>query len=238
LFDCGSGSKNNIGEKILIPFLRHQGIEKIDGIFLSHPDTDHVNGVLQVLQSGDMKVGEIFLPDYEGVKEDFEEILEYIPLEQVTYVSAGMRMDGVGFRLSCLHPAIGCYSADHNELSACYLMEIGDVEVLFTGDVSQERGGELIEEWTRQNRSSVDILKVAHHGSRFSTSLEFLQVIKPEMAAISCGKNNSYGHPHTETLARLEKEGIDVHITAQQGAVIIKWKRGSGKACTFFNLWL
>lgn len=222
LFDCGSSSKGNVGEKILVPFLQHQGIGKIDGVFLSHPDADHTNGVLQLLEAGEIKVDKVFLPDYIGAQEGFAILYEYMPAERIAYVSAGMSMDRENVRLTCLHPVQGYRGGDDNEISACYLLEMGELEVLFTGDLSQEREEVLLEEWRRQGETSVDVLKVAHHGSRFSTSIEFLQVVKPEFAVISCGRNNLYGHPHPETLERLEEVGSVVVTTPQYGAVMIE----------------
>lgn len=225
LFDCGSSSKSNIGDKILIPFLQHQGIGRLDGIFLSHADADHINGVIQMLQSGEVKVGMIFLPDYKGAEEDFEKVIAYVSEEQVSYVSLGMQMKEGDVSFTCLHPEKEFYAIEDNEVSACYLLQLEGRCVLFTGDVSKEREKVLLEAWRRQGGKSVDVLKVAHHGSRFSTSSEFLEVIHPGVAVISCGRNNLYGHPHVEVLGRLEEVGSEVHITAKQGAVILTWKK-------------
>ncbi len=222
LFDCGSSSKSNVGEKILIPFLQYQGLGKVDGIFLSHADADHTNGVLQMLQAEAVKVGKIFLPDYEGAEEEFSALLEFVSEEQVAYVFAGMRLEEEALILTCLHPEKYYQAVDDNEASACYLLELEGRRVLFTGDVSEEREEVLLKAWERQGDVSVDVLKVAHHGSRFSTSAEFLEEIKPGVAVISCGRNNLYGHPHVEVLERLEEVGSEIHITAEQGAVIIK----------------
>lgn len=225
LFDCGSGNKGDVGEKILIPFLQYQGIGKVDGIFLSHPDSDHMNGVLQMLQSEAVKIGKIILPDYEGAEEGFAILFEYVSAEQVAYVSMGMQLEEDEMVLTCLHPEKDYHTVDDNEASACYLLELDGRSVLFTGDVSAEQEKVVLEAWERQGDVSVDVLKVAHHGSRFSTSAEFLEEIKPGIAVISCGRKNLYGHPHTEVLERLAEAGCQVQITAEQGAVIIKWKR-------------
>ncbi len=224
LFDCGSGNKSNVGEKILIPFLQYQGIGKVDGIFLSHPDSDHINGVLQIIQSKDVKIGKIILPDYEGAEAAFAELLQYVPAKQVAYVSAGMQFAEEGVRLTCLHPSKAYRTSEDNEASACYFLEMDGRSVLFTGDVSAEQEKAVLEALERQCDVSVDVLKVAHHGSRFSTSAEFLEAIKPQVAVISCGRNNLYGHPHAEVLERLEEAGCQVQITAERGAVLIKWK--------------
>jgi beta-lactamase superfamily II metal-dependent hydrolase len=107
--------------------------------------------------------------------------------------------------------------------------------VLFTGDVSQEREEVLLEEWKRQSGRPVDVLKVAHHGSRFSTSAEFLKVINPGIAVISCGRNNLYGHPHAEVLERLEKVGSEVLTTPQYGAITIEVSLGEGVSVSYWG---
>lgn len=222
VFDCGSSSKRNVGEKILLPFLQHQGISKIDGLFLSHPDTDHMNGVEQLLKEGKVEIVKLYLPDYANAGEDFAEMIAFIDSGQVQYVSAGMQMEAGGMKMSCLHPSKGEYKSDHNELSACYFLELDDRNILFTGDISEEGEKEVLEEWMRQDSEVVDVLKVAHHGSRFSSSLEFLQEVQPGISVISCGENNVYGHPHEETLERLGKVGSEVLITYERGAIIFK----------------
>ena len=90
--------------------------------------------------------------------------------------------------------------------------------MLFTGDLQDEGEKKLI---SNQTLTDCDILKIAHHGSKASTSKKFLEIIKPEFSVISCGENNSYGHPHFELLERLEDVGSDVVITAQSGAISI-----------------
>ena len=222
VFDCGSSSKGNVGEKILLPFLQYQGISKIDGLFLSHPDADHMNGVVQLLKEGKVEIIKLYLPDYAKAAEDFAEMVAFLDAGQVQYVSAGMRMEAEEMKISCLHPPEEEDAADHNELSACYLLEVEEMSVLFTGDISKEGETEVLEEWLRQGWAEVDILKVAHHGSRFSSSLEFLQEVQPGISVISCGENNVYGHPHEETLERLRKVGSDVNITYERGAIIYK----------------
>ena len=104
-----------------------------------------------------------------------------------------------------------------NETSMTLDISYLDFDMLFTGDVEKE-GEELL---LGVLEKQYDILKVAHHGSKYSTSEEFLDVVEPKLGLVSAGENNSYGHPHKETLERLEEEGCKVWSTIESGAVTI-----------------
>ena len=125
------------------------------------------------------------------------------------------------FGISCLHPVQG-YAGDTNTYSACYLLELEGVRILLTGDVEGEGEVVLTKELKRRGINQIDILKVAHHGSRYSTTKEFLEVAEIKTAVISCGQNSIYGHPHGDTLERLQAEGCKIHITSEEGAVIFE----------------
>ncbi len=221
LFDGGSSSRQNVGEKVILPFLQQAGIDRIDAVFLSHPDTDHYNGILQLLESGEIPIGTLYLPKVGAAsRADFEVILAAAENVEVQYAAKGDRWQLGELSLTCLHPSEG-YEADSNSYSACYLLQKGGFSMLFTGDV-EGQGEELLTAQLRQRGiQEVDVLKAAHHGSRYSTSEAFLQGLDMGLTVISCGRNNSYGHPHAETLERLETEKCEVMLTAEYGAVTI-----------------
>lgn len=249
LFDCGSISRSRIGERVLIPFLKYSGIRHVDGIFLSHPDADHENGLIELLALGGREhitVGQVILP---GIAKDrreeaFGELLAAAEAAaqkeeiRVNYVQAGDNLwragagkrqppaDG-GERFLCLHPGEGFPAEEPNAYSACFYLELeGGFSLLLTGDVEGAGETALLKELRERGIADVTVLKAAHHGSRHSTSGELLEQISPDLAVISCGRKNRYGHPHQETLERLAEERTLVYRTDECGAVMVRVKGG------------
>lgn len=222
LFDGGSSSRSNVGEKVILPFLQYQGIDHIDGVFLSHPDTDHYSGILQILEEKWITIDRLYLPEVgkESWK-DFQTLLESVGDTKVQCVAKGDCWEQGAFSLTCLHPARG-YEAESNAYSACYLLEEGTFSLLLTGDVEGEGEQLLTKELALRGIRKVNVLKVAHHGSKYSTSEEFLRELDAEVSVISCGRGNAYGHPHAETLKRLEEEGGVIWTTMDYGAITVK----------------
>lgn len=236
LFDCGSSSIKNVGEQILIPYLKHQGIRKIDAIFVSHPDTDHVSGILELLEAAqkeEITVERLILPDLlpQTREEAFAEILStrgaFAKETAVGYMGAGARWDSGRVHFSCLHPSAGSALTDANEYSQCFFVEYGSFSMLLTGDVEGEGEEELLQVIKQNGISDITLLKVAHHGSRYSTPEELLTCLKPRIAVISCGRMNSYGHPHEELLERLRSVDCLIYQTQSAGAIRL---RVTGKA--------
>ena len=221
MFDGGSSSRQNVGEKVILPFLQYHGIRKLDGVFLSHGDVDHINGILQLLEKEKIEVEAVYLPDVpeEGMA-DLVERLKKIKDLQVQMIQKGDKWMGGEFVLTCLHPVKG-YIGESNETSACYLFQIKDFSMLLTGDVEGKGERYLVEELQRYSISEVDMLKVPHHGSANGTSGELLAQINPKISVISCGRNNPYGHPHKETLDRLNKAGSLIMSTTEYGRIMV-----------------
>ena len=251
LFDCGSSSRSRVGQYILIPFLKYSGIHRLDGIFLSHPDTDHINGVLELIalagQNG-IAVEGLFLPDIEeeAKKTEFGELLAAAGdargqgSVQVRYVAAGDALGQGGVRVRyvaagdawssadadflCLNPPVGMSAENANAYSLCFYVHFAEknkpgFSMLLTGDVEGEGEKKLLEELRDRGIGNITLLKVAHHGSKYTTGEELLEQIEPQLAVISCGARNSYGHPHAETLERLENAGVQWFCTKDYGAI-------------------
>lgn len=236
LFDCGSSSRSHIGEKVLLPFLKYHGIRRVDAIFLSHADADHVNGALELLELYEkerISVGQIVLPgiDRKLWQEEFGEILEaageQIP---VTVIRAGESWSAGEDSFLCLHPSSRGDGMGDNGGSECFYIELKEGEnrlsLLFTGDVEGAGEAELLAELRDRQIRDVMIYKVAHHGSKNSTSAELLEHIRPSLSIISCGRNNRYGHPHPELLNRLEQAGSIILQTSESGAVTVRIRGG------------
>ncbi len=236
LFDCGSSSRNAVGENVLLPFLKYSGVRRLDGVFVSHPDTDHMNGVLELLALGEengIAICQIVLPDVEEglFREQFGQVLEAagaaggIP---VRALAAGEAWECENARFTCLHPEKGWGLSDTNTCSECFYVEFfakdGEKStLLLTGDVEGEGERALLSQLKGRGIEQVDVLKAAHHGSRGSTSQELISQIRPRIAVISCGRENRYGHPHRELLERLAQAGCQVFRTDEQGALILQF---------------
>lgn len=241
LFDCGSTSRTGVGEYVLVPFLKYNGIQTLDAVFVSHPDADHANGISELLtlgQESGVEVRQLILPDIAGElrKDHLSKLIEAArmteqkrPIE-IRFISAGDMWECGNARFTCLNPAEGWRTENTNAYSECFYVEFFGktargydqkeaVTMLLTGDVEGEGEEALMRQLALRGIGQVDILKVAHHGSRGATSEEFLELIRPEIAVISCGSNNRYGHPHAELLERLEQVGSDILQIKEQGAV-------------------
>ncbi len=231
MFDGGSSTEENVGEEIIGSFLKYYGIRKLDGVFISHPDEDHISGVLELMERELVEVETLYLPNVETeCKGDFQEILAAVTDQEIVYYSAGDYVITGDMKMTCLHPTKD-FSAETNAYSGCFLLEQGEegFKILLTGDV--EGIGEILltERLRQQGISQIHVLKVAHHGSKYSTSKAFLEQIDPILAVISCGQQNSYGHPHEELLERLEEYTDVIYATKDTGAVTIIPGKGKAK---------
>ena len=242
LIDGGSSSETEIAKYKIEPFLKSKGIGKVDAVLVSHSDADHMNGAIDCLnrsrQSG-IHFKQLILTEYASRHSaEYEEILraaEYAACP-VSYIGEGDYMtEREDFVMICLHPIKGVEYSDSNDSSMVLYLECRGKTFLFTGDISSEVEAEIIEKLAKEGIAEkvkameiaedavfIDFLKVAHHGSRNSTGEEFLQNIRPRIALISAGKDNSYGHPHKETLERLEAYGVKVLRTDKSGAVEVR----------------
>ncbi len=220
LIDGGSSSEKSVGEYCIEPYLKFEGIDKIVYAFLSHSDADHINGVLEILERETIFIETCVIPDEKNVEKDFSELISLTDTvgTRIRYLSSGTKLQKGDVKLTCLHPEAGMEAEDLNDTSEVLLLEMKNFRMLFTGDVgSKEEGfsGEL-------SNVPITILKVAHHGSKNSTGEDFLKNIHPQYAWISCSEGNRYGHPHEETLDRLEQLNCDIYMTMEKGAVKLK----------------
>lgn len=233
LFDCGSSSEQNIGKYTLIPFLKYQGVSRIDAVFVSHPDADHYNGIKELLELGGKEgivVERIFFPDIDREKreQDFADLADAVrnspqsPPVRLSFLAEGDIWKSGRTVFTCLHPGRGSSLQDTNEYSLCFLLAQDSFSMLLTGDVQGEGEEQLIRILQERGVDSITLLKVAHHGSRNSTPESLLRLLKPHIAVISCGKDNSYGHPHAELMERLKLIGCRIYTTPRTGALTLR----------------
>lgn len=240
LVDGGSSSVSSAGEYRLLPFLRYQGTRSLDAIFVTHPDEDHCNGVKEILEqniNGDIYVQCLVLPDIaREAKNDSYKELEKTAEENkvpVAYISRGQKLPMGKLNIACLHPVKGYMSEDANAYSTVLMLTYGNFSALLTGDLEAEGEKELLSYFKNiiksENKAfcgdkmgNLTVLKAAHHGSAYSTPEEMLELLLPRYTVVSCGKNNSYGHPHKELVDRLADCKTEVMITYETGAVTFR----------------
>ncbi|MBO6015925.1 MAG: DNA internalization-related competence protein ComEC/Rec2 [Lachnospiraceae bacterium] len=235
LVDAGSSDDPGCGERRLIPYLKYHGIRTVEYAFLSHPDEDHMNALRQCMemqQETGVKIKHLILSAYAAHDERYSEIIETARgagCEIVLFTPGDeIRTGGTEpIRIRCLFPYATEGFAQTNDQSLILKLDMPGVGILFTGDMGEEEETAFLDLYAAdETLGRVDILKVAHHGSRFSTNERFLQTIRPGHAIISAGKRNRYGHPHEELLARLSCEGCRYTETSQNGAVTVWSEKG------------
>ena len=222
LIDSGR-SQTRIEEEI-VPYLHAHGVDALDYLILSHPDQDHVGGMPRVLEL--LPVGTWVDPAIPTTNQTYAQTLEMI-LEagiSATLARRGERFElGPGVELELLWPVDPLLTSgdepDSNENSAVVRIRIGDVVVLDPGDL--ERGGEAELVERDGDGLQADILIVGHHGSKSSSTADFLDAVDGDVAIISSGLNNQYGHPHDEVLQRLRFRDYDIYRTDLDGTLEI-----------------
>ncbi len=249
LVDGGSSTVSGVGQYRMIPFLKYRGVSRLKAVFVTHPDEDHCNGIRELMEIGrehGIRIETLVLPDIaqEAKTEGYYELEQEAAKVgiRVLYVSRGQEISDGKLTLSCLHPEKGAAYADTNGYSTVLRLSFGNFSAMLTGDIEGEgeqriitdldRSGEREQaEYSEKNRGNgeageaappLTVLKVAHHGSAYSTPAEFLDSQRPIYAVISCGKGNSYGHPHKDLLERLADCGARVYQTPESGAVSMR----------------
>lgn len=249
--DCGSTSESNVADKILLPCLKYYGMSEVAGVFISHADADHMNGLMQWLteyEHSHVKIGRIVLPSLgkEALEQEFGNLLRLaetldIP---VTTLGAGDSLQMGELELEVLHPVKHCVDVeDANGYSQVLLFTYQGHGILLTGDIGAEQEVALLEklsevqektQYNAQNPlkdeslnmlntgSNISVLKAAHHGSKYSNSSEFLQTSMPEHIILSYGVGNSYGHPHADAVARMNEINAELWYTGRQGAIMVE----------------
>lgn len=222
LIDGGSTGVKNVGQYRIIPYLKSQGVRELDYVIISHADADHVNGIKEIIKDGQIGICEIIMPDIQPATANYEKFLKLAEEYgiKLTFIDSKSCIVCGKTTLRCVHPVKDYVYKDENDYSANIILEYKDFRMMFTGDVGEKGESSMIKEGVLCD-ADIDVLKVAHHGSKYSGSRSFLELIKPEAAVISCGAGNSYGHPHKEAIERLTDAGTQIYRTDEGGAVII-----------------
>lgn len=231
LIDGGGSTSDNydVGENTLIPYLLDKGYKKIDYIFITHFDQDHVGGILSVLE--ELQVGKIYISKQEEISENYDKFLDIVKSKElkVKLVQAGDNLNIDNIKIQILWPVKESIKENILNNNAIVMkLEYANFSMLFTGDIEEIAEKELIKLYGKTDKLQANILKVAHHGSKTSSSQEFIELVKPQIALIGVGKNNLFGHPSQIVLERLENYGTKIYRTDEDGEISIyaKTKRG------------
>lgn len=224
--DMGSSSRKNLGKQLIKPYLQSQGISGIDLSIISHCDSDHISGIMDLLEEGEMSIGTMLLPGVAKGDKRYDKLRSAAKSRgtKIGYLRAGDEiLVGEGLQIQCYFPINEEYMEDANSHSSGLLLSYGDFRMLFTGDMPKEKeAGMLAAMESCGELPDIDILKVGHHGSHTSTGEELLRALRPELALLSYGRGNSYGHPHRETVELLEDFGVGCLETGKLGELRIE----------------
>ncbi|HOO28089.1 MAG TPA: ComEC/Rec2 family competence protein, partial [Lachnospiraceae bacterium] len=244
IIDGGSSDEKQAGRYRILPCLKANAVHTVDYVFLSHLDSDHVNGIFEIMEdeSSGIEIKRVIIPKTEAYflsgeqekSENYDRLVELAKLRNIpVYLfEAGDTISEGDIRIICLSPAVSDSTLWKNRtlnenslvLQITYLP--AGFQALFAGDISEDIEKELSDSLTH-----VHYLKAAHHGSKTATSEWFLEAVDPALTVLSAGRNNSYGHPHAETLERLKNRAF--YITYDSGQVTVKIRQGKVTVSTF-----
>ncbi len=222
LIDAG----NNEDGPLLVEYIKDLNISKIDYVVGTHPHEDHIGGLDDIINN--LEVKEVYLPEAMTTTKTFEDVLDTIELKELSITVPTI---GDKFTLGELDFEViytGTEEKGLNEASIILKMTFGKHSYLFTGDTTSE-----IEKTILDKDINIDVLKVAHHGSKYSSCEDFLKVTTPTYAIISAGEGNSYGHPEQETISRLKKHTNNIYITKDLGTIVLTSDGNSIKINTY-----
>ena len=254
LIDGGGSTERDLGKDTLMPYLLGNGTDRIEMGLVTHLHTDHCLGLLQlaeVFPAGCIGIPEDYRKPVEKLRaeaetaatqQDGSDETEHNRVESentddlirkcrnIRFITQGTRIyvsDSV--YIDPVWPPRGRHGdteiEDPNENNMVYIVNCRGVKVMVTGDLLEEDELEMVRYYRGTDTLRCDILKVAHHGSKSSSSEEFLDAVSPSIAVIQVGRNNFYGHPHDQTLERLKERGIEIYRTDLNGAVGIDLRR-------------
>ncbi|HOW27986.1 MAG TPA: ComEC/Rec2 family competence protein [Elusimicrobiota bacterium] len=208
------------GRDILIPYLTNQGIQKLDAAVFTHPHVDHIGGFLSLFKK--IGVKSVYDPGYSYPTPEYKKLLELVQKKNAhfTVVRAGDKIDwDPALKVSVLGPPKNLPWDLPNNNSIVLRIEHGVVSFLLTADIESDAEYELI---IRQGpKLASTILKVPHHGAKTSSTEEFLDYVKPEVAVISCGRHNRFKHPNATVVRRYKDRNVQVYRTDKQGTIRI-----------------
>lgn len=231
--DGGSSDRKQLGENVIMPFLKYNGIQSISYWFVSHADSDHISGLSEVIDSG-YTIEHIVVAEAAAKEEAMEELLFKAKEAgiDICLMSKGDSIeinDASGSRstaneeadgIMCLYPGPSDIALDRNDMCLVLKLTDGRFSGIFGGDISSEVEKKLVNEYG--DELSVDFYKANHHGSKYSSSADWIEALSPRWAAVSCAAENRYGHPADEAMDRLMDAKCRILYTMQSGQIKYK----------------
>ena len=212
LIDAGN---NNDGE-LLVKYFKAKGITEFKYLIGTHPHEDHIGGLDDIIYNFDINT--IYIPDAITTTKTFMDVLDAIEEKNMTYSVPKINETFTLGEALITVLYTGTDTKDLNNTSIVLRLDFGNTSYLFTGDATEKTENILLKD---NLNLKADVLKVGHHGSRFSTTDEFLQKVNPKYAVISVGKDNNYKHPEDIILKKLKTNNIKIHRTDLEGTIIV-----------------
>ncbi len=211
LIDTG----NNEDGPLLVKYFQENNIQKFHYLIATHPHEDHIGGLDNIINS--FEVNTIYMPDAITTTKTFLDVLDALESHNLTYKvpQIGETFNLGNATLKVIHT--GTDTHDLNNTSIVLKLIFGNTSFLFTGDATSQTEKEILSQDIK-----TDVLKIGHHGSKYSTTKEFLDKVNPKYAIISVGKDNTYNHPSSSTIQKLQEKNIQIHRTDQEGSIILK----------------
>ena len=211
LIDAG----NNEDGPLLVQYFKEQNMTKFDYLIATHPHEDHIGGMDDIIKNFDIE--KIYMPNVTTTTKTFLDVLNAMEEKNMTF-----DVPNIGQNFALGHTLFqvmytGSDKKNLNNSSIILKANFKNTSYLFTGDATSE-----VEKKILSKDIKATVLKVGHHGSKYSTTTEFLNKVNPKYAIISVGKNNSYNHPNQITIDKLTKKNIEIHRTDQEGSIFLK----------------
>ncbi|MDR0840627.1 MAG: MBL fold metallo-hydrolase [Christensenellaceae bacterium] len=204
-------------------FLRKQGVKKLDVVVATHPDSDHIGSMPDIIDN--FEIGAFYMPDVENTTSTFESMLAALERRSgPTYAAYGGKDVSLDWdstvTVDVLSPLKNVRHEDLNDWSIVLRVTYGKTAILLTGDAEAHAEEAMLANLSRA-RFAATVLCLGHHGSSTSTTDAFLRAVNPSLVIASVGAGNSYGHPHAQTLEKLRKQGIPLLRTDESGTIHI-----------------
>lgn len=231
--DGGSSDRKQLGENVILPFLKYNGVQGISYWFVSHADSDHISGLSEVIDSG-YTIEHIVVAEAAAKEAAMEELVlkakeagidvclmskgDSIEINAASGLRSTVNEETNG--IMCLYPGIADTASDRNDMCLVLKLTDGAFSGIFGGDIPAEVEKELVAEYGKE--LSVDFYKANHHGSKYSGYKEWIEALSPRWAAVSCAAENRYGHPADEAMERLIDAKCRIFYTMQSGQIKYK----------------
>ena len=210
-----------IGRQVVVPYLKGNGISSVDLLVLSHSDADHAEGAEELFES--LVIDQLHLSPGSAETDIMQELAPYVKEAVVQFPGRGSGWQEGGIHFSYLSPDDADYEGNNDSL--VLLLQSGKSRILFTGDLEEAGELDLLRTYGEQLKG-LALLKVGHHGSKTSSSQQFLEMLQPQLSIFSTGRNNRYGHPSKEVVERFAELGLPTLNTAEVGTIEFSFRDG------------